>query len=52
MMYNFRSCNEGHYLAVDETLEIYSVKFIKQNITGNVVDDETLKTKIKAAQSE
>ena len=40
--------HEGHYLA----LEIYSVKFIKQNITGNVVDDETLKTKIKAAQSE
>jgi len=44
--------HEGHYLAVDEALEIYSVKFIKQNITGNVVDDETLKTKIKAAQSE
>jgi len=43
---------EGHYLAFDEALEIHGVKFIKQNITGNVVDDETLKTKIKAAQSE
>ena len=42
---------EGHYLAFDEALEIYGVKFIKQNITGNVVDDETMKTRIKVNES-
>ena len=31
--------HEGHYLAFDKALEIYGVKFIKQNITGNLVDD-------------
>ena len=30
--------SEGHYLAFDEALETYGVKFIKQNITGNLTD--------------
>ncbi|CAG8590705.1 16645_t:CDS:2 [Gigaspora rosea] len=44
--------NEGHYFAFDEALETYGVKFIKQNITGNVTDQQTMMSKIKAAQSE
>jgi len=43
---------EGHYLGFDEALEIYGVKFIKQNISGNLVDKDTMMLKIKAAQSE
>ncbi|RHZ57019.1 hypothetical protein Glove_395g64 [Diversispora epigaea] len=42
----------GHYFAFDETLETFRVKFIKQNITDNVVDEKNLKRQIKAAQSE
>ncbi|RHZ88408.1 hypothetical protein Glove_23g145 [Diversispora epigaea] len=42
----------GHYFAFDEALETFGVKFIKQNITGNVVDEKNLKRQIKAAQSE
>ncbi|RHZ52596.1 hypothetical protein Glove_460g64 [Diversispora epigaea] len=38
--------------AFDETLETYGVQFIKQNITGNVINKSTLKRNIKAAQSE
>ena len=36
----------------DETLETFGVHFIKQNITGNVIDETKLKASIKAAQSE
>ncbi|UZO28281.1 uncharacterized protein OCT59_021814 [Rhizophagus irregularis] len=43
---------KGHYFAFDESLETFGVKFIKQNITGNVVDDNKLKLQVKAAQSE
>ncbi|CAB4431568.1 unnamed protein product [Rhizophagus irregularis] len=43
---------KGHYFAFDEALETFGVKFIKQNITGNVVDDNKLKLQVKAAQSE
>ncbi|RHZ90049.1 hypothetical protein Glove_8g125 [Diversispora epigaea] len=42
----------GHYFAFDEALETFGVKFIKQNITGNVVNEKNLKRQIKAAQSE
>ncbi|RHZ43769.1 hypothetical protein Glove_856g18 [Diversispora epigaea] len=42
----------GHYFAFDEALETFGAKFIKQNITGNVVDEKNLKRQIKAAQSE
>ena len=34
---------KGHYFAFDEALEIFGVKFIKQNITGNVVNVNNLK---------
>ncbi|KAF0333074.1 hypothetical protein F8M41_017063 [Gigaspora margarita] len=43
---------ELHYFAFDEALETYGVKFIKQNITGNVTDQQTMILKIKAIQSE
>ncbi|CAB5192746.1 unnamed protein product [Rhizophagus irregularis] len=36
----------------DEALETFGVHFIKQNITGNVIDEAKLKASIKAAQSE
>ncbi|RHZ81960.1 hypothetical protein Glove_115g59 [Diversispora epigaea] len=42
----------GHFLAFDEALEMFGVKFIKQNINGNVIDPENLKRQIKAAQIE
>ncbi|CAG8753362.1 19873_t:CDS:2, partial [Cetraspora pellucida] len=43
--------SDGHYLAFDEALETYGVKFIKQNIIGNLTDQQTMMLKIKAAQS-
>ena len=43
---------DEHYFAFDEALETFGVKFIKQNITGNVISEENLKLQIKAAQSE
>ncbi|CAG8752142.1 10683_t:CDS:2 [Rhizophagus irregularis] len=43
---------KGHYFTFDEALETFGIKFIKQNITGNVVDDNKLKLQVKAAQSE
>ncbi|RHZ83701.1 hypothetical protein Glove_88g137 [Diversispora epigaea] len=42
----------GHYFAFDKALETLGVKFIKQNITGNLVDINNLKLQVKAAQSE
>ncbi|PKK59504.1 hypothetical protein RhiirC2_794751 [Rhizophagus irregularis] len=42
----------GHYFAFDEAFETFRVKFIKQNITRNVVDDNKLKLQVKVAQSE
>jgi hypothetical protein len=43
---------KGHYFTFDKALETFGVKFIKQNITGNVIDDNKLKLQVKAAQSE
>jgi hypothetical protein len=43
---------KGHYMAFDEALETFGVKFVKQNITGNVIDANNLKLQVKAAQSE
>ena len=43
---------KGHYFAFDEALETFGVKFIKQNITGNVINVDNLKLQVKAAQSE
>ncbi|CAB4434457.1 unnamed protein product [Rhizophagus irregularis] len=43
---------KGHFFAYDEALETFGVKFIKQNITGNVVNMENLKMQIKSVQTE
>ena len=43
---------KGYYFAFDEALETFRVKFVKQNITGNMINAENLKLQIKAAQSE
>jgi len=34
---------DGHYFAFDEALETFGVKFIKQNVTGNVINEDNLK---------
>ncbi|CAB4377908.1 unnamed protein product [Rhizophagus irregularis] len=39
-------------LRFDEALETFGVHFIKQNISGNIIDEMKLKANIKAAQSE
>ncbi|CAB5326022.1 unnamed protein product [Rhizophagus irregularis] len=39
-------------MAFDKALETFGVKFIKQNVTGNVIDQENLKRQVKASQSE
>ncbi|PKY61769.1 hypothetical protein RhiirA4_523616 [Rhizophagus irregularis] len=36
----------------DEALETFGVRFIKGNISGNVIDEKNLKNQIKASQSE
>ncbi|PKK58017.1 hypothetical protein RhiirC2_796988 [Rhizophagus irregularis] len=44
--------NPGHFFAYDEALEIFGVKFVKQNVTRIPTDSEELKLKIKATQLE
>ncbi|RHZ48694.1 hypothetical protein Glove_543g58 [Diversispora epigaea] len=41
---------KGHYFIFDKVLEMLKVKFIKQNITGNVIDVNNLKLQVKATQ--
>jgi hypothetical protein len=36
---------DGHFYAFDEALETFGVKYIKENITGNVYNTENLKDK-------
>ena len=36
----------------DEALETFGVRYIKQNIIGNVIDEKNLKNQIKACQDE
>ncbi|PKB95400.1 hypothetical protein RhiirA5_436792 [Rhizophagus irregularis] len=43
---------EGHYPAFDEALETHGVAYIKQNITGNLCNQENLELQIKATQEE
>jgi hypothetical protein len=38
---------DKHYYAFDEALETFGVKFIKENITGNVINEDNLKNQIK-----
>jgi hypothetical protein len=40
------------YFGFDGALKTFGIHFIKQNITGNVIDEAKLKASIKAAQSE
>ncbi|UZO10244.1 uncharacterized protein OCT59_001840 [Rhizophagus irregularis] len=42
----------GHFFAYDEALEIFGVKFVKQNVTRIPADGEELKLRIKATQLE
>ncbi|GBB83785.1 hypothetical protein RclHR1_10450008 [Rhizophagus clarus] len=44
--------HDGHFYAFDETLEIFGVKYIKKNVTGNIYNIKNLKKQIKAAQIE
>ena len=43
---------DGHFYAFNEALETFGVKYIKENITGNIYNNENLKRQIKAAQAE
>ena len=36
----------------DEALETFGVRFIKGNVSGNMIDEKNLKNQIKASQSE
>jgi hypothetical protein len=40
-----------HYLGYDEALERFGVKFVKQTIVGNAMDEENLKNNIRSAQT-
>ena len=42
----------GHYFAFDEALEQFGVKFVKQNIGGNRMDIDNLKSQISSVQTE
>jgi hypothetical protein len=42
----------NHYLAFDEALETYGVKFIKQSLTRKPMDIDSLYLQIKSAQAE
>ena len=42
----------GHYFGFDEALERFGVMFVKQNISGNYMDNETLKQQIASVQNE
>lgn len=43
---------EGQYLAFDEALEYFGVHFVKQNISGNPINEENLMLQIQAVQGE
>ncbi|CAG8720536.1 9235_t:CDS:2, partial [Cetraspora pellucida] len=51
-VYSVNLTNKEHYLAFDKALKTYSVKYIKQNITSNLADQEMIMSKIKATQNE
>ncbi|PKK56905.1 hypothetical protein RhiirC2_799074 [Rhizophagus irregularis] len=40
------------YFRFDKALETFGVRFIKENISGNVINKKNLKSQIKASQSE
>src|SRR5215510_10269021 len=43
---------EGQYLAFDEALEYFGVHFVKQNISGNPINQENLMLQIQSVQAE
>src|SRR6266498_3104640 len=43
---------KGHFYAFDEALETFSIKYIKENITGNIYNNENFKRQIKTVQAE
>lgn len=42
----------NHFMAYDEAIEVFGVKFVKQNIPGHVRDSEYLEELIKSVQTE
>ena len=46
--------NEPNHICFgfDKALETFGVKYVKQNITGNTIDEKSLKDQIKACQDE
>src|SRR3954453_23943286 len=36
----------------DEALETFGIRFIKQNVSGNLIDEKNLRDQIKASQDE
>src|SRR6266511_995844 len=43
---------KNHFLGPDEALEIFAVKFVKQNLPGHVKDSQHLKDLIETVQAE
>jgi hypothetical protein len=43
--------NHGHYLGYDEALERFGVKFVKQTIVGDPMNEENLRNNIRSAQT-
>jgi hypothetical protein len=55
LLYHVASVNltrEGRYFAFDEALERFGVKFIKNNIGGDLINPENLRRQIQGAQAE
>ncbi|GET01202.1 hypothetical protein GLOIN_2v1482460 [Rhizophagus clarus] len=48
---NFKNAHPT-YFGFDEALETFGVKFVKQHVNGNVIDEKTLKNQIKGIQDE
>ncbi|RHZ58203.1 hypothetical protein Glove_375g84 [Diversispora epigaea] len=50
----FKISNKDRHICFgfDEALETFGVRFIKQNISGNVIDETNLNNQIKASQDE
>ncbi|KAF0455591.1 hypothetical protein F8M41_001472 [Gigaspora margarita] len=42
---------EGYYFAFNKALETYGIKYTKQNITNNLIDQQTMILKIQAVQN-
>src|SRR3954454_5734513 len=49
-----REDDDTHHICFgfDEALETFGVRYVKQNITGNTIDEKSLRDQIKACQDE